>query len=163
MAVSTIEELQSIIQNDQADSSQCLSFLVAGEEYAVDILAVQEIRGWESATPIPNSPTDIQGIINLRGTIVPIIDMRKRFALESCEYNDLTVVIILKTEEEQQNRCRTIGIVVDAVSDVYDISSAKMRPAGTGENSNSQYIKGLMSVKNRMLIFLDLHCLLSIQ
>jgi purine-binding chemotaxis protein CheW len=162
VGATSIDELQSIIQNDHAENSQCLSFMLAGEEYAVDILAVQEIRGWESATPIPNAPEDIKGIINLRGTIVPIIDMRKRFALDTCDYTELTVVIILKSEDEQTNRCRTIGIIVDAVSDVYDITTAQLRSAGVGENANSRYIKGLMSVKNRMLIFLDLHHLLSI-
>lgn len=161
MTAKSLEDLQSLLSDNQSAHSQCLSFMLAGEEYAVDILAVQEIRGWESATPIPNAPVDIKGIINLRGTIVPIIDMRKRFALQESAYTDLTVVIILKTDDDQ--RSRTIGIIVDAVSDVYDITSIPIRQSGVGDNTNSRFIKGLMSVNNRMLIVLDLQHLLSIQ
>jgi purine-binding chemotaxis protein CheW len=92
---------------------------MAGEEYGVDILAVQEIRGWEPTTVIPNAPDYIKGVINLRGTIVPIMDLRCRFNLERVEYSPVTVVIILKVETERGER--VMFFVVDAFSDVHSI------------------------------------------
>src|SRR3990167_1951917 len=86
----------SLRGSDQND--QFLTFIMAGEEYGVDILQVQEIRGWENVTPIPNAPAHIKGVINLRGTIVPIVDLRQRFGLQRAEYGPVTVVIVLKVE-----------------------------------------------------------------
>ncbi len=144
-------------ENDEAD--QYLTFIMADEEYGVDILSVQEIRGWESVTPIPNSPIHVKGVINLRGTIVPIIDLRQRFGLESIEYGMLTVVIVLKVESE--NNERIVGIVVDAVSDVYALSNQDMREApDLGDHVDTTYIKGLVNVDNKMVVLLDINELL---
>lgn len=144
-------------ENDEAD--QYLTFIMADEEYGVDILSVQEIRGWESVTPIPNSPMHVKGVINLRGTIVPIIDLRQRFGLENIEYGPLTVVIVLKVEST--NGERVMGIVVDAVSDVYALSNRDMREApDLGDHVDTAYIKGLVNVDNKMVILLDIDELL---
>ncbi|RLT92559.1 MAG: purine-binding chemotaxis protein CheW [Ketobacter sp.] len=144
-------------ENEQTD--QYLTFIMASEEYGVDILSVQEIRGWESVTPIPNAPPHVKGVINLRGTIVPIIDLRQRFGLEKVEYGPLTVVIVLKVATRKG--ARVMGIVVDAVSDVYSLAGDDMKSApDLGDHVNTQYIKGLVNVNNKMVILLDINELL---
>jgi len=142
-------------------NNQYLTFIMANEEYGVDILAVQEIRGWESATPLPNAPAHIKGVINLRGTIVPIVDLRKCFGLDAIEYSPVTVVIVLKVSSK--NGHKVMGIVVDAVSDVYALADSDMRPApDLGATVNTEVIKGLVSVNNKMVILLDIDRLLSL-
>ena len=144
-------------ENDETD--QYLTFIMADEEYGVDILSVQEIRGWENVTPLPNSPKHVKGVINLRGTIVPIVDLRQRFGLQNIEYGPLTVVIVLKVESRHKER--VMGIVVDAVSDVYALSSQDMRAApDLGDHVDTAYIKGLVNVDNKMVILLDINELL---
>jgi len=156
------------IQNRDSESidanatDQYLTFIMAGEEYGVDILAVQEIRGWESATPLPNSPPHIKGVINLRGTIVPIVDLRQCFGMEAIEYTGITVVIVLKIATESGHR--VMGIVVDAVSDVYSLSDEQMRPApDMGKSINTDVIKGLVNVDEKMVILLDIDKLLTLE
>ena len=153
--------------NDKASSSnsddeqQYLTFIMAGEEYGVDILAVQEIRGWEPTTVVPNAPDYIKGVINLRGTIVPIMDLRSRFNLERVEYSPVTVVIILKVETERGER--VMGIVVDAVSDVHSISDSDTRNSPELiEDLNTEFIRSLVSVDDSMIILLDVQRLLTI-
>ncbi|MFT5594065.1 MAG: purine-binding chemotaxis protein CheW [Oceanicoccus sp.] len=141
-------------------TEQYLTFIMADEEYGVDILAVQEIRGWESATPIPNSPKYLKGVINLRGTIVPIMDLRLRFDLSKVEYGDETVVIVLKIFTASGTR--TMGIIVDAISDVYDVPIGEEKNKGLGDNQNSNFIKGLVTVNKNMVILLELENLLTI-
>lgn len=141
-------------------NDQYLTFIMAGEEYGVDILCVQEIRGWESATLIPNAPPHIKGVINLRGTIVPIVDLRQCFGMDSIEYNALTVVIVLKVKTEDGSR--VMGIVVDAVSDVYSLSESEMRPApDLGDSIETEFIKGLVTVDDKMVILLNIDELLT--
>tara|TARA_B110000211_G_C14081321_1_gene554644 strand:+ start:266 stop:799 length:534 start_codon:yes stop_codon:yes gene_type:complete len=143
------------------DEKQYLTFIMAGEEYGVDILAVQEIRGWEPTTVIPNAPEYIKGVINLRGTIVPIMDLRSRFNLESVEYSPVTVVIILKVETECGER--VMGIVVDAVSEVHSISDSDMKNSpDLIEDLNTEFIKSLVSIDDNMIILLDVNRLLTI-
>ncbi len=143
------------------DEQQYLTFIMAGEEYGVDILAVQEIRGWEATTVIPNAPEYIKGVINLRGTIVPIMDLRSRFSLERVEYSPVTVVIILKVETERGER--VMGIVVDAVSDVHSISDSDTRNSPELiEDLNTEFIRSLVSVDDSMIILLDVQRLLTI-
>ena len=142
------------------DGDQYLTFIMAEEEYGVDILCVQEIRGWETATPIPNSPNHIKGVINLRGTIVPIVDLRQCFGLEAIEYTAVTVVIVLKVETDKGSRI--MGIVVDAVSDVYSLAAAEMKSApDLGDAVNTDYIRGLVNVDGKMVILLEIDRLLS--
>jgi purine-binding chemotaxis protein CheW len=145
----------------QDDEQQYLTFIMAGEEYGVDILAVQEIRGWEPTTVVPNAPDYIKGVINLRGTIVPIMDLRSRFNLERVEYSPVTVVIILKVETERGGR--VMGIVVDAVSDVHSISDSDTRNSPELiEDLNTEFIRSLVSVDDNMIILLDVQRLLTI-
>lgn len=141
-------------------NNQYLTFIMANEEYGVDILCVQEIRGWESATPLPNAPPHIKGVINLRGTIVPIIDLRQCFGLDGIEYTAVTVVIVLKVNVAEGSR--TMGIVVDAVSDVYALSQSEMRDApDLGNAVNTEFIRGLVNVDEKMVILLDIDQLLT--
>lgn len=143
----------------KANNNQFLTFLMGEQEYGVDILRVQEIRGWEQTTEIPNSPVHIKGVINLRGTIVPIVDLREKFALESLEYGPLTVVIVLKVLHE--NGERIMGIVVDAVSDVYQIQEDEIKsPPQLGDGGSTDFIVGLADISNKMVIFLDIDGLL---
>lgn len=156
----TIENEILIGADADPDAEQYLTFILADEEYGVDILRVQEIKGWDSVTPIPNTPPYIKGVINLRGTIVPIIDLRQRFSLESIKYGPMTVVIVLKIE--CHDRDRIMGIVVDAVSDVYDVNSEEMKPAPDfGSVVNIEFVKGLATVAEKMIIILDIDHLLS--
>ena len=142
------------------DADQYLTFLLDGEEYGVDILRVQEIRGWERTTPIPNTPDYVLGVINLRGTIVPIVDLRRRFGLEMREHGPKTVVIVLRVEAE--GRERTMGIVVDAVSDVYNIPEAEVvPPPDLGGAISVDFVRGLATVEGKMVVVLDIDRLLS--
>ncbi len=146
--------------SDEDGHEQYLTFMLAGEEYGVDILRVQEIKGWDSATRIPNTPDYVQGVINLRGTIVPIIDLRMRFALEKLEYGPTTVVVVLKVESGSKNR--TMGIVVDGVSDVYSVTADELKPTPDfGDDVNAEFVKGLATIDDKMVIMLDIDKLLN--
>ncbi len=147
-------------KSDSIHTNQFLTFMLAEEEYGVDILRVQEIKGWDKTTPIPNTPPYIKGVINLRGAIVPIIDLRQRFGMEAAPYGPTTVVIVLKISGE--DRERTMGIVVDAVSDVYNISIEEMKPAPDFGGIDVEFIKGLATVDEQMVIILDIDRLLDV-
>jgi len=137
-----------------------LTFMLNGEEYGVDILCVQEIRVWSSVTELPNKPTYIKGVINLRGVIIPIIDLRQRFGQDALEYNEQTVTIILKTQNK--NNPMVVGIVVDGVSEVYKLSKSDIRKAPSfGNNIDSCFLKGLASIDNKLIILLDSNTLLN--
>jgi len=154
------EQIASELDNREVDGSQFLTFFLAGEEYGVDILRVQEIKGWNAVTPIPNTPEYIRGVINLRGTIVPIIDLRRRFGLEAVEYGPMTVVIVLKVMREDKSR--VMGIVVDAVSDVYNVQDESLKPAPDfGSVVNVDFVQGLATVNETMVIILDIDHLLN--
>lgn len=145
---------------ENSDADQYLTFLLAGEEYGVDILRVQEIKGWDSVTQIPNTPAYIKGVINLRGTIVPIVDLRERFTLESIPYGVTTVVIVLRVNGEKGDRI--MGIVVDAVSEVYNISEDALKPAPDfGQAISTDFVMGLGTVDDKMIIVLDIDHLLN--
>ncbi len=133
-----------------------LTFRLGGEEYGIDILRVQEIRGYEQPTRIANAPAFIKGVINLRGVIVPIVDLRLKFGLENAEYNTFTVVIILNIAS------RVVGIVVDQVSDVIELSGEQIKPPPefSGE-VDASFIQGLGQVGERMLILTDIEKLMS--
>jgi len=151
---------ESVDINAVDDNDQYLTFIMADEEYGVDILCVQEIRGWESATPLPNAPPYIKGVINLRGTIVPIVDLRQCFGMSAIEYTAVTVVIVLKVEMESGSRI--MGIVVDAVSDVYTLAETEMKAApDLGDAINTDYIRGLVSIDEKMVILLEIDRLLT--
>ena len=153
---------QSIIGGAELDENteQYLTFILAGEEYGVDILRVQEIKGWDAVTQIPNTPDYVRGVINLRGTIVPIIDLRTRFRMDQLEYGPTTVVIVLKVNHGDSSRI--MGIVVDGVSDVYNMQRDEIKPApdfGTG--IDTAFVKGLATVQEKMVIILDIDFMLN--
>jgi len=153
------------MQNDiglgvAVNADQYLTFMLDGEEYGVDILRVQEIKGWGKVTPIPNTPDYVQGVMNLRGTIVPIIDLRRRFNLENIEYGPTTVVIVLRVESSGQDRI--MGIVVDGVSDVYAVPNEELRASPDfGGNVNVEFVRGLATVDEKMVIMLNIDKLLN--
>jgi len=138
---------------------QFLTFELAGEAYGIEILKVQEIRGWEPVRAIPNTPDFIKGALNLRGSIVPIVDLRERFGMESTEYSPITVVIVLCVENSQGSN--VMGIVADAVSDVLDIKldSIKASPK-LGSKIDTRYMRGMFVGKEQMVMLLDVDKLL---
>ena len=154
---------QSIIGNSELgeDTQQFLTFILAGEEYGVDILRVQEIKGWDAVTQVPNTPAYVRGVINLRGTIVPIIDLRIRFSMEQLEYGPTTVVIVLKVKSGDDTS-RVMGIVVDGVSDVYNVDNDDISPSPDfGDGVDSSFVKGLATVGEKMVIILDIDHMLN--
>lgn len=137
-----------------AQANQYLTFILGGEEYAVDILKVQEIRGWEQATHIPNAPEFVLGVLNLRGIVVPIVDLRLRFKLENVEYSPTTVVVIVKVSQAGVER--TVGMVVDAVSDVYTLTRDDIRETPDfGGSLSTEYVYGLATVDEKMIVILN--------
>lgn len=145
-----------------AGENQFLTFVLEQEEYAVDILRVQEIRGWESVTRIPNTPEYIRGVLNLRGSIVPIVDLRMRFNMKSIEYGVTTVIVVLKVMKEDGSGSRTMGIVVDGVSEVYSVPESEIRDAPDfGTKVRTEFIKGLATIDEKMVIIIDIDKMLN--
>ncbi len=139
-----------------ADSGQYLTLRLGEEDYAIDIMRVQEIRSYEEPTRMANSPSFIKGVINLRGVIVPIVDLRMKLNIEKVDYTEFTVVIILNVKGS------VTGAVVDAVSDVVTLDSKAIKPAPQFESAiDSRFILGLAHVGERMLIVMNMECLLS--
>ena len=136
--------------------NEYLSFTLGKEEYGIEILKVQEIRSYEAVTTIANAPEFIKGVVNLRGTIVPIVDMRIKFNLGEVDYTEFTVVIVLNVVG------RVVGMVVDSVSDVISLGSEQIRPAPDFSSStfDTQYITGLGTIDQRMLILVDIEKLM---
>jgi purine-binding chemotaxis protein CheW len=138
------------------EAREVLVFVLGGEEYAVDILKVQEIRGYEKVTPIPSAPAYLKGVVNLRGIIVPVIDMRIKFGLADPKYDSFTVVIILRVTG------RVIGIVVDGVSDVARLAPGDVKAApGLGSIVDSGFLAGLATQGDRMILLLEIERFLS--
>jgi len=140
--------------------SEFLSFRLGGEEYGIDILRVQEIRSYEAPTRIANAPAFIKGVVNLRGVIVPVVDLRLKLGFESADYNEFTVIIVLNV------RGRVIGAVVDSVSDVLALGAEHIKPAPAMSGPvDSGYIMGIGCIQQgedeRMLILTDIDALMS--
>ena len=143
-------------QKTTGESRELLTFTLGREEYGIDILKVQEIRGYEAVTTIANAPEFIKGVINLRGIIVPVVDMRIKFNLGSVTYDETTVVIILNVAG------RVVGMVVDGVSDVTALSADEIKPPPEfGSGLDTQYLQGLGTVDERMIILADIEKLIS--
>ena len=137
-------------QTESKDEDQFLTFVLQDEVYGLDILKVQEIRGWTKVTQMPNSPDFIRGVMNLRGAIVPILDLRRRFNMDETEFTMQTVVVVVNVQQ------RTIGMIVDQVSDVVDIDEKSIRQAPDfGTSIDSSFIKGLVPVNEKMIILLN--------
>ena len=148
--------LENMGELTSAGAREYLTFRLDQEEYGIDILKVQEIRSYEPPTRIANAPAFIKGVVNLRGTIVPIVDMRLKFGCEKAEYNSFTVVIILNL------RSRIVGIVVDSVSDVMELPPDSLKAAPDVESRiGNDAVLGLGSLGERMLILLDIEKLMS--
>lgn len=142
----------------RTEPEEFLTFTLGSEEYAIDILKVQEIRGYDAVTKIANTPDYIKGVINMRGVIVPVVDMRLKFHLGNATYDQFTVMIILNLGQ------RIVGMVVDSVSDVIALNADEIRPAPDfGSTFDTQYLLGLASVGERMAIVVDIEKLMTSQ
>lgn len=154
-------DARPIAQHEAARSAaamggEFLTFRLGGEEYGIDILKVQEIRSYEPPTRIANAPSFIKGVVNLRGVIVPIVDLRLKLGCETADYNDFTVTIVLNV------RGRIVGAVVDSVSDVVALSRDTIKPAPDMSSAvDTSFITGIGSVADRMLILMDIEGLMS--
>jgi purine-binding chemotaxis protein CheW len=137
------------------ESHQVLTFVLGKETYGVDILRVQEIRGWSAVTKIPHAPPHVLGVLNLRGSIVPIVDLRMRFSLDRAEYTTVTVIIVVSVISSAGRR--DFGVVVDGVSDVVDVNPEQVKAAPElGAKGATDYIRGLVPVADRMVVLLDI-------
>ena len=137
------------------ESHQVLTFVLGNETYGVDILRVQEIRGWSAVTKIPHAPPHVLGVLNLRGSIVPIVDLRMRFSLDRAEYTAVTVIIVVSVMSAAGRR--DFGVVVDGVSDVVDVNTEEVKAAPElGAKGATDYIRGLVPVSERMVVLLDI-------
>ncbi|HEY3808634.1 MAG TPA: chemotaxis protein CheW [Steroidobacteraceae bacterium] len=140
--------------NPGGSCQQYLTFKLAGEEYGVGVMMVQEIRGWTAVTVLPNSPPWILGVLDLRGVAVPIMDLRRRFDLEPAQFGPSTVVIVLRVPGEQRDR--VVGLVVDAISEVYDIDAANCRSLpDLGSTASAEIVQALAQADGKTLILLD--------
>jgi len=141
---------------------QFLTFILGAEQYAVNILCVEEIRSWEKPTKIPNAPMDVKGVINMRGVIVPIIDLRLKFGIGEPIYSDITVVVVLNVEKE--NSTKTMGFVVDAVSDVLNAEEKEIKSSPAfGGGVPQHYIDGLVNVGKNVVTILNVQALQTIE
>jgi purine-binding chemotaxis protein CheW len=140
----------------KTEPSQHLTFQLGAEEYGIEILKVQEIRGYAGVTPIPNTPAYILGVMNLRGTVIPVVDLRTRFAMPNQEYNKFTVIVVVTVRD------KVIGLVVDAVSDVLDVlpSQVRERP-DLGARADMRFIGGVATIGEKLVVLLDIERLLS--
>ena len=145
----------------RVQTGQYLTFFLGDVEYGVDILKVREIRSWQPVTQIPNTPDYVLGVTNLRGIVVPLVDLRLRFSLDKAEFDATTVVIIVKVGHE--NGQRIVGMVVDAISDVYDIKEEDMRTAPDfGGAVDTEFIKGLATIEDEMVVILNVDMLINV-
>jgi purine-binding chemotaxis protein CheW len=149
--------MQSV--GDTSGQGQFLTFRLAAEEYGIDILSVQEIKGWSGATPLPESPPYLLGVINLRGIVVPIVDLRKRFGLAQADFGPTTVVIVARVDSPQGTRIA--GFVVDAVCEVYTVGESDRRPIPEAVTGQQEFVQGLATVEDKMIILLDIERLLT--
>lgn len=146
---------------NQAVSNQYLTFFLGNEEYGVEILNVVEIRGMTHITPLPSAPNYVKGVINLRGTIIPVLDLRLQFNMDEKDYTEQTVVIVLQIQGNEEEKKRIVGIIVDAVSEVYTISGEELKsPPDIIYSVGKEYIKGLVSLEDeenkKMIIVIDI-------
>lgn len=147
------------VSNRQVE--QFLTFELAGEAYGIEILKVQEIRGWEPVRKLPDTPDFVKGALNLRGSIVPIIDLRERFHMPGVEYTPTTVVIVMCIDTANAGPT-VMGMIADAVSDVLDINPAEIKDApNLGSKINTRYMRGMYVAKNGMVMLLDVDKLLN--
>lgn len=156
------EHIQS--DSELERTKQYFTFMLDGEEYGFDILSVLEIRGLDHMTPLPSAPKYIKGVINLRGTIIPAMDLRERFHIKSTPYNRSTVMIVVQIKNNETTKI--VGVIVDSVSDVYSISQQDIQPKPEiFNNAGQEYITGLVTLhpkedEEKLIILLDVNKLL---
>ena len=138
------------------DGSQYLTFTLGAEEYGVEILKVQEIKGYSAITPIPNTPSYVKGVMNLRGSIIPIVDLRAKLSMAEAAYNQFTVIIVVRVG------AKTVGVVVDAVSDVLNIPLKDIQPTPDfGSQVDARFISGLAKAGDRLVVLLEIEKVLA--
>lgn len=143
-----------------ASGTQYLTFVCAGEEYGVGILRVQEIKGWDSVTRVPYAPHYVLGVMNLRGVIVPVINLRARFGLEPRAFNASTVVIVVRVASARGEK--TVGIVVDGVSEVYSVAAGMIKPVPElGGVIDTACVSGIATIDGKMIMLLDIDALVA--
>jgi purine-binding chemotaxis protein CheW len=162
MSAATLKQMMgSNVGHDKTQATgptkEFLTFRLGAEEYGIDILRVQEIRSYEEPTRIANSPKFIKGVVNLRGVIVPVVDLRIKLGCDKVEYNGFTVVIVLNVKG------RVVGAVVDSVSDVLELPEADLKPSPemSSNAADNAYVTGIASVGDRMLIMMDIQALMA--
>jgi purine-binding chemotaxis protein CheW len=156
-SMSTVDNSPS---NVAAAGAQYLTFVCGGEEYGVEILRVQEIKGWDHVTRVPYAPPYVLGVMNLRGMIVPVIDLRTRLNLEKRNFDSSTVVIVVRVRSSRGDK--TVGIVVDAVSEVYSVLAEAIKPVPElGSIANGSCVRGIATVDGKMVMLLDVDSLLA--
>lgn len=143
-------ELVTQVADRHEAINQYLTFMLGAEEYGLEILRVQEIKGFSAITPIPNTPPHIKGVMNLRGTVVPVLDLRMKFALAKAEYNQFTVIIVVNVGS------KVTGLVVDAVSDVLDVPANDIDPAPEMGGADVSFLRGLAKSGDRLIALLDI-------
>jgi purine-binding chemotaxis protein CheW len=154
-----ILDMFDVMGSVEEGMQQYLTFELNDEHYGVEILKVQEIKGWDHVTPIPNTPQHMCGVMNLRGAIVPIVDLRLFFGMPFQAYTKTTVVVVLRVEDVTQ---RTVGIVVDAVSDAHNVHPDDIRETPDfGEVVSTDFISGITQIDDKMLMLLDVDTLLN--
>lgn len=154
-----ILDMFDVMGSVEAGMLQYLTFELNQEHYGVEILSVQEIKGWDHVTPIPNTPEHVCGVLNLRGAIVPIVDLRLFFGMPFEPYTKTTLVVVLRVQDVTQ---RTVGIVVDAVSDAHNVHPDEIQPAPDfGEQLSTEFISGITRMDDNMVMLLDIDKLLS--
>lgn len=147
--------MSAVVENGVQESQQFLTFLLENQEYGIEIFRIREIRGYAPITPIPSVPPHVRGVMNLRGTVLPVIDLRMKFRLPPVEYNKFTVIAIANVGG------KTVGLLVDAVSDVLTIDSKLVREAPNfGSAVDTRFISGVFQSKDRLVVALDLEELL---
>ncbi len=161
MTTQVNRQTEGEVRSNLSGLDQFLTFTLGNEIYGIDILRVQEIKGWEETTDLPNTPSYFKGVINLRGAVVPIIDLRERFNIGTVSYDTSTVVIIVRIQSGKDEKA--VGIVVDGVSDVRDIDAASLQAAPSFHNSavDTAYIRGLSMLGDNMVIILGVDDLIN--
>ncbi len=160
MSQATTAAFETSIAAAATNGTQYLTFVCAGEEYGVEILRVQEIKGWDNVTRVPYVPDYVLGVMNLRGMIVPVIDLRVRFGIERRAFDASTVVIVVRVQSSKGEK--TVGIVVDAVSEVYSFSADAIKPApDLGGNVADACVSGITTVDTKMVMLLDIDTLVA--
>jgi purine-binding chemotaxis protein CheW len=148
--------MQAIVKHTATASSQFLTFLLDEQEYGLELFKIQEIRGYAPVTPIPNVPAHVRGVMNLRGTVLPVVDLRMKFRLPPIEYNKFTVIVIAMVGEKM------VGLLVDAVSDVLQVAQDAIRAAPDfGSAVDMRFIDGVFQTRERLAVALNLERLLS--